>query len=284
MKLATGGTLASRTDQFANHWREIAELVGTIADAVHFAHERGILHRDLKPGNILFDEQNRPYVSDFGLAKLISAEVQFTQSADFLGTPHYVAPEVASRSARQATMSSDIYSLGAVLYELLAGRPPFEAEGVPALLRKIAEEEPVLPTRRAASKVISNQKSVISDKLPQASTDYRPLMTDYSKPVPRDLEIICLKCLAKEPSRRYRSARDLAEDLRRWLSGKPISARPTTPAARFVKWVKRNPVTSTLSLLLAMTLVGAGFALARSNFKLGKALADSRSSLSESLL
>src|ERR1041385_1678473 len=124
-----------------------------MAEAVQFAHERGVLHRDLKPGNVLFDEAGRPYVSDFGLAKLAGADSDLTRSVDFLGTPHYVAPEVAARSARQATTASDVYSLGAILYELLAGRPPFEAEGVPALLKKIAEEEPSAPSRRVAAKV-----------------------------------------------------------------------------------------------------------------------------------
>src|SRR5687767_4296220 len=142
MKLATGGTLAQRKHEYAGDWHAVAELMATLAEAVQFAHERGVLHRDLKPGNILFDEQGRAYVSDFGLAKLVSAESNLTRSMDFLGTPNYVAPEVATRSAQQATTASDIYSLGAILYELLAGRPPFAAEGIPALLKKIAEEPP----------------------------------------------------------------------------------------------------------------------------------------------
>jgi serine/threonine protein kinase len=285
MKLATGGTLAQRKAQLAGDWRSIAELMAILGDAVQFAHERGVLHRDLKPGNILFDDQGRPYVSDFGLAKLVSDDSDLTRSVDFLGTPHYVAPEVAIRSARQATTASDIYSLGAIFYELLTGHPPFEAESVVALLKKIAEEEPVPPSRRAAVKVIRNQDSVISETSARRSTtDHWPLITDYSKTVPRDLEVICLKCLAKEPSRRYASARELADELRRWLAGKPISARPITPAARFLKWVKRNPVTFTLSLLLVLAVAGSGFGLARSKVKLEKALAASRSSLRESLL
>src|SRR5688500_6727471 len=195
MKLAIGGTLAQRKDRFAGKWQQIAELMATLADAVQFAHERGVFHRDLKPGNVLFDDAGRAYVSDFGLAKLVGTESDLTRSADFLGTPHYVAPEVAARSSRSATTASDIYSLGAILYELLTGRPPFDAEGVPALLRKIAEEEP-------------------------------KRMSDSKPAVPRDLEIICLKCLAKDPARRYQSAHELAEDLRRWLNGRTILARP----------------------------------------------------------
>src|SRR5262249_1755983 len=197
MKLATGGTLAQRKGQLAGNWRDIAELMVTLADAVQFAHDRGVLHRDLKPSNILFHEQNHPYLTDFGLAKLAHADADLTRSVDFLGTPPYVAPEVATRSARQATTASDIYSLGAILYELLAGRPPFEAESVPALLKKISEDEPIKPSAKASA-------------------------------VPRDLEVICLKSLAKEPARRYESARALVEDLRCWLDGRPIRARPVS--------------------------------------------------------
>jgi serine/threonine-protein kinase len=147
MKLATGGTLAQRKAEYAGDWRRIAELLIQLADAVQFAHERGVLHRAIKPGNILFDEQQHPYVSDFGLAKLANDDADLTRSVDFLGTPNYVAPEIATRSVRQATISSDIYSLGAILYELLTGRPPFEAESVPALLKKIVEEEPIIKSQ-----------------------------------------------------------------------------------------------------------------------------------------
>jgi serine/threonine protein kinase/WD40 repeat protein len=276
MKLATGGTLTQRKAQLAGNWRAIAELMATLADAVQFAHERGVLHRDLKPGNILFDDQDRPYVSDFGLAKLVSDDSDLTRSVDFLGTPNYVAPEVAVRSARHATTASDIYSLGAIFYELLTGHPPFEAESVVALLKKIVEEEPTRPSELRSSR---RKEALIS----KAKVD-QSLLTSAATNISRDLEVICLKCLSKEPSRRYASAREFADDLRRWLAGKPISARPTTPAERFAKWVKRNPVTFTLSLLLVLALAGGGIGLARSNVKLEKALADSRSSLSESLL
>ena len=122
-----------------------------LADAVQFAHERGVLPRELKPGNILCDEAGRAYVSDFGLAKLAGAETDLTRSIEMLGTPHYLAPEVAAQSARHATTSSDIYSLGAILYELLAGAPPFEAEGIPALLRQIADADPIAPSQRRAA-------------------------------------------------------------------------------------------------------------------------------------
>ncbi len=196
MKLAVGGSLAARRGEFAGRWREIAELLVTLAHAVQFAHERGVLHRDLKPGNILFDEAGRPYVSDFGLAKMAGAESNLTRSVDFLGTPHYAAPEVAAGSARNATTASDIYSLGAILYELLAGRPPFEAEGVPALLKKIAEEEARPPVGRKSQ--IRNPKE---NRSPKSEWLARPRLlfglriSEFLRT--SDLSTICLKCLAR---------------------------------------------------------------------------------------
>lgn len=238
MKLAAGGTLAQRRDRLVGRWQEIASLLVTVAEAVHFAHERGVLHRDLKPGNILFDEQDRPYVSDFGLAKLVGASPALTRSTDTLGTPHYMAPEVAAGSARQATVASDVYSLGAVLYELLAGRPPFEAEGVPALLKKIVEEEPARPQREAGQGSRTGSNALVP---------------------PRDLEVITLKCLAKEPARRYVSARELAQDLRRFLDGEPIQARPMPWLARVIRWGRKQPGLAGLSIALALALL-AGLA------------------------
>lgn len=257
MKLATGGTLTQRKSKYSGNWRNIAELLATLADAVQFAHDRGVLHRDLKPSNILFDERDHPYVSDFGLAKLINTDDDLTHSLDFLGTPHYAAPEIAAHSAHRATTASDIYSLGAILYELLAGNPPFDAEGIPALLKKIAEEEP---------RPLSAAKST------------HPL---NSSTAPRDLEVICLKCLAKEPVRRYRSARALAEDLRRWLAGKPILARPVTFPERAYKWMERNPVLATLAAALILSLAGGAFALWRSDHQVRKALTATREAESQ---
>ncbi|MFM1769606.1 MAG: hypothetical protein RJA22_2135 [Verrucomicrobiota bacterium] len=225
MKLAQGGTLADRRVKLAGQWTAIAGLLIQVADAVHFAHEHGVLHRDLKPGNILFDEHDHVYVSDFGLAKLLGTNSSITRSIDLLGTPHYMAPEVAEGSARLATIPSDIYSLGAVLFELLAGRPPFEAEGVPALLRKIVEDTPAWPA--AAARL-----------------------------VPRDLQVICLKCLAKDPAHRYPSARALAEDLQRFLDGEPILARPISTATRAARWCRKNPVLASISASLVLALVG----------------------------
>jgi serine/threonine protein kinase/WD40 repeat protein len=250
MKLATGGTLAQRKETYAGNWRAIAELLIQLSEAVQFAHERGVLHRDLKPGNILFDDQKHPYVSDFGLAKLANNDADLTRSLDFLGTPNYVAPEIATRSARQATIASDVYSLGAILYELLTGRQPFEAESVPALLKKIVEDEPIKPS-----------------SIGPGSRDHSSFGV-----MPRDLEVICLKCLAKEPEKRYASAQELAEDLRRWLQGKPILARAVTATERLSKWIKRNPVMSALAAALIISLAGGSFALWRSDREVRKAL------------
>jgi WD40 repeat protein/predicted Ser/Thr protein kinase len=236
MKLATGGTLATRKTEFSGRWREIAELVVRLAEAVQFAHERGVLHRDIKPGNVLFDDANRAFVADFGLARVVEKESDLTRSLTMLGTPHYIAPEIAMADARAATTSSDIYGLGAVLYELLTGRPPFEADSVPALLRRIADTEPPQPSR---------------------------IWSGMPRPMPRDLEVICLKCLSKSPDRRYGSARELAADLRRWLDGHPIQARAAGAGERLLAWSRRNPAlavasAAAISLLVAMVAVVLG--------------------------
>jgi WD40 repeat protein len=271
MKLAGGGSLVARRAALAGNWRGIAELLATLADAVQFAHERGVLHRDLKPGNILFDEAGRPYVSDFGLAKVLGTDSDLTRSVDFLGTPHYAAPEVAAGSARNATTASDIYSLGAILYELLAGRPPFEAEGLPALLKKIAEEEP----RPFA---IYDLRFANGGQEGDARVNRK---SNIVNPVPRDLQVIGLKCLAKEPARRYATARDLADDLRRWLDGRPILARPATRLERVQSWARRNPALATVSGLLAVALALGGLGLWERNRKLERALLETQRAQAE---
>jgi serine/threonine protein kinase/WD40 repeat protein len=290
MKLATGGTLAQQKGGFAGEWRRISELVATLADAVQFAHERGVLHRDLKPANILFDEQNRPYISDFGLAKIANDEMQLTRSIDFLGTPHYVAPEIATRSARQATTASDIYSLGAILFELLSGGPPFEAESVPALLKKIVEEEASLKPkfRNPISQANSNSETRNDGSIAPHRHSNFGIVSNFESRVsnlsflPRDLEVICLKCLEKEPGRRYASARALADDLRHWLAGEPILARPVTKVERAWKWVRRNPRLATLTAALLLSLIGGGFGLWRSDRAVRSALSATRKAETES--
>ena len=221
MKLATGGTLAKRLGAYAGKWREIAALVACVADAVQHAHTRAVLHRDLKPANILFDEKDRAFVSDFGLAKLLGdADAHLTHSTAVLGTPHYLAPEIAAHDARAATTASDVWSLGVILYELLAQRRPFEGDAIPAILRAITDSEPA-PLRE----------------------------------VPRDLVVIAMKALAKEPARRYASAGALAEDLRRWLDGRPILARPVSPVETVALWARRNPLLATIAFAAVAFLV-----------------------------
>lgn len=241
MKLATGGTLAARRDQLRGRWREIAELVAGLADAVHFAHARGVIHRDLKPANILFDERGHAYVADFGLAKFVTGAGGATRTALVLGTPAYLAPEIAESGATQATIASDVYGLGAVLYELLAGRPPFRADTLTALLKLVALAPPEPPDRAVPG-------------------------------VPRDLAVVALHGLEKSPGRRYATAAELAADLRRWLAGRPILARPVSVGERLGRWARRNPVPAALSGALVLALLTGGLALARSNRDLRAAL------------
>jgi len=262
MKLATAGSLSAKRSALDGRWTEIAELMATLAEAVHFAHERGILHRDLKPANVLFDDAGRPYISDFGIAKVASADASLTRSVEFLGSPHYAAPEVLARGAREATIASDIYGLGAILYELLAGRPPFQAETVPDLLRKIAETQPARLATRSSS-VLPGQTNG------HPRPDYRPVK------VPRDLEVICFKCLAKKPAARYATAHDLALDLRRWMEGKTILARPATGLERAIAWSRRNPGLAAALALLTLALPAAAILQWVANQHLEQALTDS---------
>ena len=218
MKFAEGGTLSAKIDKYRDKAREAAALIAKLARAVAFAHEHGILHRDLKPGNVLFDSAGKPYVSDFGLAKWLQRECDLTQTLAILGTPYYMAPEQATDS-RGVTASADVYSLGAILYHLLTGRPPFAGETPMEVLRRAEKESPKPPR-------LTNQH------------------------VPRDLETICLKCLAKEPATRYASAAALAEDLERWLKHQPIQAKRSGFVTQGRKWVRRNPTTAVLAALL----------------------------------
>ena len=248
MKLAAGGTLADRRARFAGRWRAIGELVATLAGAVSYAHSRGVLHRDIKPGNVLFDEADRPYLADFGLAKIIDSATALTVTTEFLGTPHYAAPEIVGGNVGAASVASDIWSLGALLYELLAGRLPFRAPGLPGLLRAIVEEEPDPLDTRAA----------------QASGR-----------LARDLRVICLKCLAKAPGARYASAGDLLEDLRAALEGRPIRARPAGAFERLIARARRNPALTALSIALGLALAGLVAAQWRENRLTRHALAGS---------
>lgn len=194
MRLIEGGSLDAKLRAGALPQREAARLMMTVASAVHHAHQHGILHRDLKPGNILLDANGTPYVADFGLAKQIDkGSANATRSDAIMGTPGYMSPEQASGQSKRVTTASDVYSLGAVFYEMLTGQAPFSGSSTLDLLRKVIEDEP-----KAPRKINPN--------------------------VPRELEAICLKCLEKDPQHRYASAEDLAEDLNHYLNGERISA------------------------------------------------------------
>jgi serine/threonine protein kinase/WD40 repeat protein len=224
-----------------------AALMAKIARAVHHAHQRGIIHRDLKPANILVDTAGEPHITDFGLARRLGAKSSLTLTGSPLGTPAYMAPEQA-RGEKTVTTSADLWSLGAILYELLTGRPPFQAENVPALLRKIVEEEPA-PLRSPKSEIRTRRAT--GDEAVRPS-GFGSRTSD--SPIDPDLAIICFRCLEKEPARRYASAAELADDLERWQRNEPILARRSTPWERVLKWSARNPRLAGMAVLLHLVL------------------------------
>lgn len=209
-----GQTLSQLIQTERPSFAEAARILSIVADAVHHAHEAGIIHRDLKPSNILMDPEGQPHVSDFGLAKWIGDQSLLTNHGIVLGTPAYMSPEQARGDSHLVDRRSDVYSLGVLLYELMTGKPPFEGNST-LLLHQIQSQDPRAP------------RSV-------------------DKTIPTDLETICLKCLAKEPGRRYPTASELTADLRRFLSGEPILARSISLAERSARWMRRNPMTAAL--------------------------------------
>jgi eukaryotic-like serine/threonine-protein kinase len=241
MKLVEGGSLESRIADYESPRAErrgasitpstisqrhsaIARLMASAAHAVHYAHQRGILHRDLKPANILIDTQGQPHISDFGLARRIAGESDLTNTGTILGTPNYMAPEQAAGKPGQLTTGADVYSLGAIMYHLLAGRAPFVADTPFETLRLLSESEPSRP-------------SVLN---PETN---------------RDLETICLTCLNKEPQHRYRSAEEMAEELERFLRHEPIQRRPISRIERAWRWCRRHPLVACLLAALVVALV-----------------------------
>src|SRR6266550_1631022 len=227
MKFAGGGSLLEEAPILRSDPRRAIALTAKVARAVQYAHEQGILHRDLKPGNILLDGRGEPMVSDFGLAKWLEPTGRLTRTPSIFGTPGYIAPEQVNGSVGNLTAAADVYSLGAVLFDVLAGRPPFTGEHALKTIQQAAE--------RPAPKLRSLEPSA-----------------------DRDLEIICAKCLERDPHARYGSAGELAEDLERWLRGHSIVARPVSPPVRLWRWSRRNPVVAGMAaLLLALaTVVG----------------------------
>ena len=224
MTLVEGGSLAQALAGFHNVFRTTARLLATVARAVQHAHFHGVVHCDLKPANILLDEAGEPFVTDFGLAKWLAEDGGLTTTGAILGTPSYMVPEQAG-GRRALTRAVDVYALGAILYELLTGRPPFRADTPLETIRLVREQEP--PRPRA-----------------------------LNRRVPRELEAICLKCLRKQPGRRYASAEALAEDLERWLRGLPVAAWRPSRLGRCWRWCRRQPVVIGLTVVLLSAAVG----------------------------
>ncbi len=239
LEFCDGGSLTDHLKKKPPTPRKAAELIETLARAMHYAHLRGVVHRDLKPANVLLTADGTPKITDFGLAKRIDGEARdVSKSGAIMGTAAYMAPEQAAGKVRDTGPAADVYGLGALLYECLTGRPPFEGPQHVVLV-SVLNDEPAPPSRLAPK-------------------------------VPRDLETICLKCLSKEPIRRYASAEALADDLRRFQAGEPVQARPTGALERAVKWVRRRPALTallgvTILVLLALVVLSANLTVARSD-------------------
>ena len=224
LEYVDGGTLQKKVAREPQPPRYAAEIVEQLARAMQYSHDRGIIHRDLKPANILLAIDGTPKITDFGLAKVLEEDSGNTQSGQVLGTPSYMAPEQARGDTDAIGKPADVYALGAILYDLLTGRPPFAGSSVLDTLEMVRSREPVSPSELTGT-------------------------------LPRDIETICLKCLQKDAAKRYASAAELADDLRRFLEGRPILARPISRAERTWRWAKRNPVGAVAVLLGVAVLV-----------------------------
>jgi serine/threonine protein kinase/Tfp pilus assembly protein PilF len=235
MKFVEGGQLDEVTKREPMPIRRAVELIAKVARTVHYAHEHGILHRDIKPGNILLDQKGEPNLTDFGLARLVESESSVTHTLEVLGTPSYMAPEQAVGNNAAVSSVTDVYGLGAVLYQLLTGQPPFAGGTTYETIKLLLDSEP-------------RQPRLLNPK------------------IDRDLSTICLKCLEKDPKRRYSSALALAEDLERWLKHEPIQARRSGILARGKKWVQRNPTSAVLAASLMALAAAAGWIIWKSEF------------------
>jgi serine/threonine protein kinase len=250
MPFITGGSLRDWLRDGLPSPKAAAHLVQKVAEAVHYAHLKGIIHRDLKPHNILLHRDDAlsgasdagsktanggpaalsgsdlptPRLTDFGLARAVEAEEGLTVSGQVMGTPSYMPPEQASGQLKLIGVRSDVYGLGAVFYFLLTGRPPFQSASPHETVRQVREQAPIAPRR-------------------------------LNPDVPRDLETVCLKCLAKEPSRRYATAAELATELGRFLAGQPVLARPVGALERAWRWCKRNPTVASLTAAVVLVLI-----------------------------
>jgi TolB-like protein/Tfp pilus assembly protein PilF len=227
MNFVEGGQLDEVVRDAPMSIRRAAELIAKVARTVHYAHEHGMLHRDIKPGNILLDSKGEPHLTDFGLARLVESESTITRTLEVLGTPSYMAPEQAAGEHTKISKATDVYGLGAVLYQLLTGHSPFAGGTTYETIKLVLEKEPRQPRL-------------------------------WNRKIDRELSTICLKCLEKDPKRRYSSALALAEDLEHWLKHEPILARRTGLFTRGRKWVRRNPSTAALITLLVALAAGSG--------------------------
>ena len=225
LELLDGGGLNDRLAGTPQPGRQAAELMATLARAVHVAHLAGIVHRDLKPTNVLYTSDGVPKITDFGLAKRIDSDDGQTESGQIMGSPSYMAPEQARGDSRNVGPAADVYALGAILYEMLTGRPPFKGATAMETVRQVLDDDPVTPSRLVPR-------------------------------VPRDLETICLKCLHKDPAKRYESAQALADDLERYIRGEPILARRIAFWVRGGKWARRHPVAAMLVILATLAIPG----------------------------
>jgi TolB-like protein/predicted Ser/Thr protein kinase len=228
MKFVEGGQLDEVVRRMPVSTRQAAELIAKVARTVHYAHEHGILHRDIKPGNILLDQKGEPHLTDFGLARLVETESTMTRTLEVLGTPSYMAPEQAMGNNSAVSSATDVYGLGAVFYQLLTDQPPFAGGATYETIKLLLDTEP-------------KQPRLINPK------------------IDRDLSTICLKCLEKDSKRRYSSALALAEDLERWLKHEPIQARHTGVFTRGRKWVQRNPTSALLVACVVALTAAAGW-------------------------